>query len=88
MSQEPPVQRPARERLVKACDKFGLPLNPMKSLVDAAVSPGGELKGMLGHLCHQRKKSAEMLVKTIIIIGALRWSVGPLQHFAGLWASW
>ena len=47
MSQEPPVQRPARERLVKACDKFGLPLNPMKSLVDAAVSPsvGWRVKG-------------------------------------------
>ena len=90
MSPELSVQRLARERLVKACDKFGNSLNLRKSIVDAAVGPvlGGELDGRLAHLCRERKTSAEMLVKTIIIIGALRWLVGALQHFAGLWASW
>ena len=89
VSPELSVQRSAREHL-KACDKFGIPLNPRKSLVDAAVGPvlGGELDGRLGHLSHERKTSAEMLVKTIILIGALGWSAGALQHFAGLWASW
>ena len=90
MSPELSVQRSARERLVKACDKFGISLNPRKRLVDAAVGPvlGGELDGRLGHLCHNCKTSAEMLVNTIILIGALGLSVGALQHFAGLWASW
>ena len=39
MSPELSVQRSARERLVKACEKFGIPLNPTKSLVDAVVGP-------------------------------------------------
>ena len=45
------VQRSARERLMKACDKLGISLNPRKRLVDAAVGPvlGGELDGRLGH---------------------------------------
>ena len=87
ISPELPVQRSAHERLVKACDKLGISLNPRKRLVDAAMGPvlDGELDGRLRHLCHERKTSAEMLVKTIIIIGALGWSVGALQHFAGLW---
>ena len=90
VSPELSVQRSARERVVKACDKFGIPVNPRKSLVDAAVGSvlGGELDGRLGHLSHERKTSAEMPIKTIILIGALGWSEGPLQHFAGLWASW
>ena len=37
MSPELPVQRPARERFVKACIKLGLPLNPRKRLVHAGV---------------------------------------------------
>ena len=88
VSQELPVQRSKRERFVKACNKLGILLNPRKRLVDAAVGPvlGGEFDGSHGHFCHQRKTRAEMLVKTIIFMDCLGWSVGA-QHFAGLCGS-
>ena len=74
---------------MKACDKLGIPLSSRKRLVDAAVGPvlGGEFDGSHGHLCHQRKTRAEMLVKTIIFMDCLGWSVGARQHFAGLCGS-
>ena len=80
-------QRPARDHFLKACNKLGLPLSSRKRLVDESRG-GGELNGRLGHLCHQRKKSANILSRTTIFTGSLGWSVGPLQHYAGLWASW
>ena len=73
-------QRPARDHFLKACNKLGLPVSSRKRLVDESRG-SGKLNGRLGHLCHQRKKSANILSRTTIFTGSLGWSVGPLQHF-------
>ena len=87
VSPELSVQRSAREHFLKACDKFGLPLSSRKRLVDES-RVGWRVKGKARSPLPPAQEKCEHSIQNHYFHGIPGWSVGPLQHYAGLWASW